>query len=103
MACNDETVVVTATGGASGSPSSRPDSCVLRDTIPGKAHLGVTAGLVAERYQKQLRKEGIPVQDQTIVEDGLSKETKEECLEAPAILEEITMEEMAVDGICGIY
>jgi len=26
-----------------------------------------------------------------------------ECQEAPCILEEITMEEMAVDGICGIY
>jgi mycofactocin precursor len=43
------------------------------------------------------------VQDQTIVEEVLSEESKEECLEAPAILEEITMEEMAVDGICGIY
>jgi len=43
------------------------------------------------------------VQDKTIVEDVLSDETREECLEAPAILEEITMEEMAVDGICGIY
>lgn len=42
------------------------------------------------------------MQDKTIVEDVLSNET-EECLEAPAILEEITMEEMAVDGICGIY
>jgi mycofactocin precursor len=26
-----------------------------------------------------------------------------ECQEAPCILEEITIEEMAVDGICGIY
>jgi mycofactocin precursor len=26
-----------------------------------------------------------------------------ECEEAPSILEEITVEEMAVDGICGIY
>lgn len=26
-----------------------------------------------------------------------------ECKEAPSILEEITIEEMAVDGICGIY
>lgn len=26
-----------------------------------------------------------------------------ECKEVPSILEEITMEEMAVDGICGIY
>ncbi len=26
-----------------------------------------------------------------------------ECKEAPSILEEITVEEMAVDGICGIY
>jgi hypothetical protein len=26
-----------------------------------------------------------------------------ECQEGPSILEEITMEEMAVDGICGIY
>ncbi len=30
-------------------------------------------------------------------------EIGEECPEAPAILEEITIEEMAVDGICGIY
>jgi mycofactocin precursor len=30
-------------------------------------------------------------------------EMKEDCSEAPAILEEITIEEMAVDGICGIY
>jgi len=30
------------------------------------------------------------------------KEAKE-LTEVPAILEEITMEEMAVDGICGIY
>lgn len=26
-----------------------------------------------------------------------------ECKEAPSILEEITIDEMAVDGICGIY
>jgi mycofactocin precursor len=26
-----------------------------------------------------------------------------ECKEAPSILEDITVEEMAVDGICGIY
>lgn len=26
-----------------------------------------------------------------------------ECSEQPAVLEEITLEEMAVDGICGIY
>jgi mycofactocin precursor len=26
-----------------------------------------------------------------------------DCKEAPSILEEITVEEMAVDGICGIY
>ncbi len=43
------------------------------------------------------------MQDQVIVEDVLSEETKEECIEAPAVLEEITMDEMAVDGICGIY
>jgi mycofactocin precursor len=30
-------------------------------------------------------------------------EMAEECSESPAILEEITIEEMAVDGICGIY
>ncbi len=30
-------------------------------------------------------------------------EVKEDSCEAPAILEEITVEEMAVDGICGIY
>jgi len=30
-------------------------------------------------------------------------EIKDECPETPAILEEITVEEMAVDGICGIY
>jgi len=28
---------------------------------------------------------------------------KEESPELPAVLEEITIEEMAVDGICGIY
>ena len=28
---------------------------------------------------------------------------KEGCLETPSILEEITIEELAVDGICGIY
>ena len=27
----------------------------------------------------------------------------EETVEAPAILEELTIEELAVDGICGIY
>ncbi len=26
-----------------------------------------------------------------------------ECHEGPSVLEEITIEEMAVDGICGIY
>jgi hypothetical protein len=26
-----------------------------------------------------------------------------ECQEEPSIVEEITMDEMAVDGICGIY
>ena len=30
-------------------------------------------------------------------------EIRDECPESPAILEEITIEEMAVDGICGIY
>ena len=30
-------------------------------------------------------------------------EVKEETKEAPSILEEITIEELAVDGICGIY
>ena len=43
------------------------------------------------------------MQDQVTTEDVRSDESNEECLEAPAILEEITMEEMAVDGICGIY
>ncbi len=57
----------------------------------------------AHQNRKQPRKEEIPVQDQFIVEDVLSEDSNEECLEAPAILEEITMEEMAVDGICGIY
>lgn len=30
-------------------------------------------------------------------------ETEEQCPAPPAILEEITVDEMAVDGICGIY
>jgi mycofactocin precursor len=30
-------------------------------------------------------------------------ELREDSCETPAILEEITVEEMAVDGICGIY
>jgi mycofactocin precursor len=30
-------------------------------------------------------------------------EVEEACSEQPAILDEITVEEMAVDGICGIY
>ncbi len=30
-------------------------------------------------------------------------EVKEEHSETPCILEEITIEELAVDGICGIY
>jgi len=30
-------------------------------------------------------------------------ETTEQCPSQPAILEEITVDEMAVDGICGIY
>jgi mycofactocin precursor len=45
----------------------------------------------------------IDLQDQMIVDDTLKDEAKEECSESPAILEEITLEEMAVDGICGIY
>ncbi|MDQ7781754.1 MAG: variant-type mycofactocin precursor [Desulfomonilaceae bacterium] len=43
------------------------------------------------------------MQDQIITEDVLSEDSNEECSELPAIVEEITMEEMAVDGICGIY
>jgi hypothetical protein len=35
------------------------------------------------------------------VEDKL--EVKEECAEDLLILDEITIEELAVDGICGIY
>ncbi len=31
------------------------------------------------------------------------KETKEQQSTAPPIVEEITIEELAVDGICGIY
>ena len=30
-------------------------------------------------------------------------EVKEETTETPSILEEVTIEELAVDGICGIY
>jgi mycofactocin precursor len=30
-------------------------------------------------------------------------ETEDKNVEAPAILEEIVIEELAVDGICGIY
>lgn len=27
----------------------------------------------------------------------------EECIEEPSILEEINVEELAIDGICGVY
>lgn len=43
------------------------------------------------------------MQEEIIQEETQAKETAEQCAEAPEILEEITMEEMAVDGICGIY
>jgi mycofactocin precursor len=36
-------------------------------------------------------------------EEIKATDVTEECPESPAILEEITIEEMAVDGICGIY
>ncbi|MEW6139462.1 MAG: variant-type mycofactocin precursor [Thermodesulfobacteriota bacterium] len=36
-------------------------------------------------------------------QEHIVTEVEEACPEQPAILEEITVEEMAVDGICGIY
>jgi mycofactocin precursor len=33
----------------------------------------------------------------------LEKETTETCTEEPRILEEIQVEELAIDGICGVY
>jgi mycofactocin precursor len=35
--------------------------------------------------------------------ENMEVEVKEECAEDPLILEEIIIEELAVDGICGIY
>lgn len=32
-----------------------------------------------------------------------SKEQVEVCVEEPCILEEINVEELAIDGICGVY
>ena len=34
--------------------------------------------------------------------DG-EKQEKEKCNEEPQILEEIQVEELAIDGICGVY
>ena len=31
------------------------------------------------------------------------KQTKETCSEEPRILEDIQVEELAIDGICGVY
>jgi mycofactocin precursor len=44
------------------------------------------------------------VMEQRLKEQELEvKSTKEENTEVPSILEEVTIEELAVDGICGIY
>lgn len=44
------------------------------------------------------------VMEQKIKDKELEvKGTKEESMEVPSILEEVTIEELAVDGICGIY
>lgn len=43
------------------------------------------------------------MEEDVIREEAPVKEVKEQSPESPEILEEITMEEMAVDGICGIY
>jgi mycofactocin precursor len=44
------------------------------------------------------------VTEQRIKDQELEvKGTKEENVEVPSILEEVTIEELAVDGICGIY
>ncbi|WP_321492384.1 variant-type mycofactocin precursor [uncultured Desulfobacter sp.] len=34
---------------------------------------------------------------------GIDKETMENIQEAPCIIEEIRIEELAIDGICGVY
>jgi len=33
----------------------------------------------------------------------VDKQNTEECTEEPEILEEIQVEELAIDGICGVY
>ncbi|MEW6348575.1 MAG: variant-type mycofactocin precursor [Thermodesulfobacteriota bacterium] len=43
------------------------------------------------------------MKEEIIQEETTTRDTKEQFLDPPEILEEITMEEMAVDGICGIY
>jgi mycofactocin precursor len=44
------------------------------------------------------------VSEQKFKEQDLERKgANEENLEAPSILEEVTIEELAVDGICGIY
>jgi len=43
------------------------------------------------------------MENETQMQDLRTDECKAEAAELPAILEEITMDEMAVDGICGIY
>ncbi len=46
---------------------------------------------------------GIIMEEEVIREESQVKSIKEQSLDVPEILEEITMDEMAVDGICGIY
>jgi hypothetical protein len=43
------------------------------------------------------------MEEEVIREEPQVKSAQEQCPETPEILEEITMDEMAVDGICGIY
>lgn len=38
-----------------------------------------------------------------IMSDAPGTEASSPCAEEPAILEEIEVEELAVDGICGVY
>jgi len=53
----------------------------------------------------------VPVPDHILKKGRVSMETKyeaatqetESCCEEPKILEEIQVEELAIDGICGVY
>lgn len=48
-------------------------------------------------------KENFEMEKEIVRHDLEAEESQLGCVEVPEILEEITIEEMAVDGICGIY